>query len=104
MPLEALPGDLVCRLRAAGARPGDRVIRGMATREDARLAPSLAQRAWVERLLPCLEGMHAQVEAGQRELFVACAESAVSGVLATLLEQGFVAVRLHPVPLPATDA
>lgn len=80
------------RLTDLGALAGDSVVLGYASDEDAVLRHAEHQREWVEKLLPCLDGVHAVIESGPAELLVACAGHTVPAVLATLLEQGFVGV------------
>ncbi len=92
------------RLLDNGAVPGDGVVIGYASTEDARLAYAEHQREWVERLLPCIDGVHAVIESGQSELLVACDEHALPGVLAVLLEQGFTGVRALDERLRSTPA
>ena len=82
------------RLRSAGACAGDGLVLGYASGEDAGLQHNERQRQWVETLLPRVDGVHAVIESGPREILVACAAGAVSAVLATLLEQGFVGVGM----------
>lgn len=80
------------RLRAAGARAGDHVVSARASDEDARLLAASGQRDWVEKLLGCIDGVHAVVELPMNRLLVASDEHALPAALAILLEQGCVDV------------